>query len=203
MLTRDITLRGFKRTVDPAAEELALCRRIAGGERQLFGQLIDQYSGLVAGAISAQGVDAADIDDLAQQAFVNVFKGLHGFRGDARLSSWIYRIAMNVARAHLKRRAERPQPESVELAMESGQQPADTRAGAASEWTGQVALRQAMLRLPEVQRTALALFYFEELSYEEIAQALRLNLNTVRTHIRRGKQRLAGLLDESLLDSGT
>jgi RNA polymerase sigma-70 factor (ECF subfamily) len=184
--------------VDAAAEELALCRRIAAGERHLFGRIVEQYSSLVAGVIAAQGAESSDIEDLAQLTFINVFKGLGGFRGEARLSSWIYRIACNVARAHLKRGAEKPQPESVEAALEVGVQPVDQRAVASSgSWVESRALRSALQQLPEPQRITLALYYFEELSYEEIALALRMNINTVRTHIRRGKQRLAGLLDEA------
>jgi RNA polymerase sigma-70 factor (ECF subfamily) len=182
--------------VDAAAEELALCRRIAAGERHLFGRIVDQYSALVAGVIAAQGAQPADIEDLSQLAFVNVYKGLGGFRGEARLSSWIYRIACNVARAHLKRGSERPQPDSVEAALEVGVQPVDMRAAASDSWVENRALRNALLQLAEPQRVALALYYFEELSYEEIAEAMRMNLNTVRTHIRRGKQRLAGMLSE-------
>lgn len=197
-MLRAITLRGFGGNVDAAAEELALCRRIAAGERHLFGRIVDQYGSLVAGVIAAQGAAPSDIDDLAQLAFINVFKGLGGFRGEARLSSWIYRIACNVARAHLKRGAEKPQPESVEAALEVGVQPVDQRAMASSgSWVESRALRSALLQLPEPQRVSLALYYFEELSYEEIALALRMNINTVRTHIRRGKQRLAGMLDEA------
>lgn len=185
--------------MDAAAEELALCRRIAAGEKHLFARIVDQHGALVAGVIAAQGALPADIEDLAQLAFVNVYRGLHGFRGEARLSSWIYRIALNVVRAHLKRSGERPVPESVELAVEAGRAPVDQRAGAQS-WTRNRALRTAMLRLAEPQRIALSLYYFEELSYEEIATALRLNINTVRTHIRRGKLALAELLDAAVLE---
>jgi RNA polymerase sigma-70 factor (ECF subfamily) len=201
-MLRAITLRMQGGSVDATAEELALCRRIAAGERHLFGQLVDRYGALVAGVIAAQGVQPGDIEDLAQLAFVNVYKGLGGFRGEARLSSWIYRIACNVARAHLKRSGERPQPESVEAALEVGVQPVDQRGSASSgSWVESRALRGALLKLQEAQRVALALYYFEELSYEEIAQAMRLNINTVRTHIRRGKQRLAGMLDEGMLEA--
>lgn len=186
--------------MDRARDELELCRRIAGGERHLFAQLIDRYSGLVAGAIAGAGVPRSEVEDLAQLAFINVYKGLGGFRGDAKLSSWIYRIALNVARGHLKRQARRPLVGSVEEALEVGQQPEDRRATAALSTVRNRALAQALAQLPERQRISLGLYYFEELSYEEIAEAMALNLNTVRTQIRRGKLRLAELLDYSALD---
>ena len=182
-------------------DELALCRRIASGERQLFGQIIDRYAGLVAGAIAAQGVPPSDVEDLAQLAFVNAYKGLAGFRGEAKLSSWLYRIAINVARGHLKRQTRRPAALSVEAQMEEGQLPVDSPRSAATQQelrSRELALALAQLTVP--QRTCLSLYYFEELSYDEIAAAMRLNINTVRTHIRRGKLALVELLRAELAD---
>lgn len=200
MITRISSWLGMARSVETSQDELALCRRIAAGETHLFARIVDSYSGLVASVIAAQGVPAEDVADLAQLTLVNAYKGLGGFRGDAKLSSWLYRIAVNAARQHLKRRAMRPSVGSVEEAAEVGVEPADLRQSASLGWAQNQSLSGALKQLPEAQRVALCLFYFEELSYEEIAQAMGLNLNTVRTHIRRGKLRLAELLDESLLD---
>ena len=201
MLGKAIVLEGANPRLHRAMDELELCQRIAKGEQHLFGQLIDQYQNLVAGAVAAQGVDRADIEDLAQQTFVNAYKGLGGFRGDAKLSSWLYRIAINVARQHLKRLAIKPRPASVEDEMAIGRVPSAGRAQEpVAQTEAQRALSVAMASLSDVQRTCLGLYYFEELSYEEIAEALAINLNTVRTHIRRGKLALAELLDQSTLD---
>jgi RNA polymerase sigma-70 factor (ECF subfamily) len=180
-------------------DELTLCRRIAGGESHLFGEIIDAYTNLAAGAIASQGVDRADIEDLTQEALINVYKGIAGFRGDSKLSSWIYRIALNVARGHLKKLARRPGQDSVEQAMESGRQPVDPQAASEASTVRNRSLAQALEQLPDKQRIAVSLYYFEELSYEEIAEAMELNLNTVRTQIRRGKLALAELLDREAL----
>jgi RNA polymerase sigma-70 factor (ECF subfamily) len=200
MLIRGQLLGGSTQAVSQANEELALCQRIARGERHLFGELIDRYSGLVAGCIAGQGVQSADVEDLAQLTFINVFKGLHGFRGDAKLSSWIYRIALNISRQHLKRAAQRPSVDSMEQQLEVGRQPVDGREQDGTLLLRNRALSLALDRLQVNQRTALSLYYFEELSYEEISEAMAQNINTVRTHIRRGKQKLAELLDEGLLE---
>jgi RNA polymerase sigma-70 factor (ECF subfamily) len=185
--------------VEQAQEELSLCRRIALGERHLFARLVDSYSGLIAGALAAQGIPPAEIEDLAQLTFINAYKGIAGFRGESRLSSWLYRIAVNVARAHQKRQAVRPVALSMEEQAEAGYLPPDSRQPAAAEHAQDRALSAALAQLTEPQRICLGLYYFEELSYEEIAVATGYLLNTVRTHIRRGKLRLAELLDESLL----
>lgn len=200
MLMKELALGGSTRTVGRPLDELTLCRRIASGEHRLFAQIIDQYSGLVTGAIASRGVAREEIEDLAQTTFINVYKGIAGFRGEAKLSSWIYRIAINVARAHLKRKVTRPVEHSVEQAMDTGIHPVDHQTSAMPVHSlRNRELGQAMARLPENQRTALTLYYIEELSYEEIAEAMGLNLNTVRTHIRRGKLNLAELLDETTL----
>lgn len=199
MTIRGLLLGGSAQAVSQANEELALCQRIARGERHLFGEIIDRYSGLVAGSIAGQGVSPSDVEDLAQLTFINVFKGIHGFRGDAKLSSWIYRIAVNIARQHLKKQSSRPATDSMEQQLEIGRQPADGREAGEDSMLRQRALDSAMAQLPENQRTALSLYYFEELSYEEISEAMQQNINTVRTHIRRGKQKLATMIDEGVL----
>lgn len=198
MTARAITLGG--KAVDPALEELALCRRIVAGEAQLFARIVDQHGGFVASVIASRGVAPADVEDLAQQVFISAYKALGGFRGEAKLSSWLFRIAANAAQSHLGRQARRPRLESMEQAAEDGRETADQRAEPSGQWIGNRALAAAMQRLPQRQRTPLALYYFEEMSYEEISAALRMNLNTVRTQIRRGKQALAKHLDPAALD---
>lgn len=200
MTIRGLLLGGSTQAVSQANEELALCQRIARGERHLFGELIDRYSGLVAGCIAGQGVNSSDVEDLAQLTFINVFKGIHGFRGDAKLSSWIYRIALNISRQHLKRAAQRPSVDSMEQQLEIGRQPVESRREDAALLLRNRALSLALEQIQPNQRTALALYYFEELSYEEISEAMAQNINTVRTHIRRGKQKLAEILDEGVLE---
>lgn len=199
MLPGAINLGGSAQAMDSAMDELVLCRRIAAGEQHLFARIIERYSGMVAGAIAGQGVAASEIEDLAQVTFINAYKGLAGFRGDSKLSSWLYRIAINVARGHQKRKAAKLAPSSIEEAGEKGYQVVDqASAGAQDSVVRNKSLAAAMAHLTADQQTVLLLYYIEELSYEEIAEALSKNINTVRTHIRRGKQRLAQILDAGL-----
>jgi len=179
-------------------DELALCRRIASGDGGLFGRIVDEYAGMVAAAVASQGVERGDVEDVAQTALVNAYRGIATFRGDAKLSSWLYRIAINAARAHLKTLGRRLDKHSVEAAMESGVYPVDD--GAGRQFHGALrnrALNAALARLKPLQREALLLYYMDQRSYEEISETLRININTVRTHIRRGKLRLAEMLDET------
>lgn len=198
MAARAITLGG--KTVGPALDELALCRRITAGEQHLFAQIIDEHAGFVASVIASRGVAPGDVEDVAQQVFVSAYKALGSFRGEARLSTWLFRIAANAAQSHLKRQGRRPRLDSVEQAAADGRETPDQRADSGARWIQNRALAAAMQKLPERQRTPLALYYFEEMTYEEISAAMRMNLNTVRTQIRRGKQALARQLDPAALD---
>ena len=179
MLPGAINLGGSAKAMDLAMDELVLCRRIAAGEQHLFARIVESYSGMVAGAIAAQGVSNSEVEDLSQVAFINAYKGLAGFRGDSKLSSWLYRIAINVARGHLKRSSSRLAPSSIEEASEKGFQPVDNATGKSQETVVRnKSLALAMAQLTADQRAALVLYYVEELSYEEISEATKKNINT-------------------------
>src|SRR5512147_1200177 len=78
-------------------DERALVERCRGGDDLAFAELIERYKDVVYGLIYRMVPDRSQVDDLAQEAFLKVHRGLPYFRGDARLSTWIYRIVSNVA----------------------------------------------------------------------------------------------------------
>ncbi len=89
------------------ADERDLIQRCRSGSEAAFRELVDQYKNLVFGVISRTNSDRSRTDDLAQEVFLKVHRGLPYFRGEARLSTWIYRIVLNVCAAerdHSRRR---------------------------------------------------------------------------------------------------
>ena len=143
--------------------------------------------------------DREQIEDLAQECFLRLYRGLESFRGQAKVSTYLYRIVVNVSQDAWKRRRK----ERAALA-----EPFPDEDGGTSHWiegfahTGQDAEHElmerqlwdavdaALLDLPEAERAVLVLYHQEECSYEAIADALRLPVGTVRTHLHRGRQRL-------------
>ena len=89
-------------------DERALLERCRGGDDAAFGELVDRYKDLVYGVVHRMVTDRTQVDDLAQDVFLKVHRGLPYFRGEARLSTWIYRIVQNVcSQARMRRRRSR------------------------------------------------------------------------------------------------
>ena len=153
------------------------------------------------------------VEDLAQEVFLRLYRALPEFRGDAQLSTYLYRITVNVAQDEWKRRRRdrehlAPVPAGPDGDREdwlenqtsgpfSGahtRNPEEHLSGTETE----TAVQSALAALPEIERTILVLYHQEDLSYEGIATTLHLPLNTVRTHLHRGRKRLAGLVQQRL-----
>ncbi len=155
----------------------------------------------------------AHVEDLAQEVFLRLYRALPNFRGDSMLSTYLYRITVNVAHDEWKRRRREREclaPTPFFADEESGEwlenQPGSAVHGEHARTPEQIvsgaqtqaAVNAALLQLPERERAVLVLFHSEGCSYEAIAAALELPCNTVRTHLFRGRKHLASLLAERL-----
>jgi len=184
--------------LDDRAADRDLVNRCRGGDGDAaFRELVDQYKGMVFAVISRTVSDRSLVEDLAQDVFVRVHRGLRSFRGDARLSTWMCRIAINVC-ADARQRA----PREVSLdAAPAGAPPPPAAvvvdpAFAGLELRDRVA--KAMARLSDRSRLVLTLHYFAGRGYEEIAEALDVPLGTVKTQLHRAKQELRAILEADL-----
>jgi RNA polymerase sigma-70 factor (ECF subfamily) len=137
--------------------------------------------------------DRTQIDDLAQEVFLKVHRGLPYFRGDARLSTWIYRIVQNVcSQARAERRPEVP--------LDSGRDDRPIREpaavdGAFADLELRDRLEKALARLPENYRLLIAAHYLRGVQYEALAESLNIPIGTVKTHLYRAKRQLRELLE--------
>jgi RNA polymerase sigma-70 factor (ECF subfamily) len=175
-------------------DERALIDRCrAGDDDTAFGELVDRHKNLVYGLVHRMVFDRSRVDDLAQEVFLKVYRGLPYFRGEARLSTWIYRIVQNVCVAARSRRA----PDvSLDQETSTGRR---LDPGAADGAFGDLELRdrleKAIAQLPEPQRLLIAAHYLDGVQYEALADSLNIPLGTVKTHLYRAKKRLRELLD--------
>ena len=174
-----------------------LVERCRAGSEAAFRQLVDQYKGLVFSMISRSIADRNRVEDLAQEVFLRVHRGLPYFRGDARLSTWICRIVMNVCADHRPRGGR-------ELSIDDAQASSEVHAATASvdRSFGDLELRdrltKALARLPERARLLISLHYFGGRGYEEIASACDIPLGTVKTQLHRAKRDLRELLEPGI-----
>ncbi|MBK6765899.1 MAG: sigma-70 family RNA polymerase sigma factor [bacterium] len=176
----------------PPSEEhdLALVERIRAGDQQAFAELIDQYKGMVLNLVARMSGKVESAEDLAQEVFIRVWKGLHNFRGDCKLSTWIYRIALNLAIAESKTARSRSQFLDIDdPVVERG--PQFVNDDEDNPYADEVRLKEQMIRLlpnmPEKHQTAVVLFYLKQLSYNEISDIMNVPVGTVKSYLFRGK----------------
>jgi RNA polymerase sigma-70 factor (ECF subfamily) len=165
----------------------------AAGSREAFDELICRHQAAILNVIRALLGGAADSDDVAQETFVRAWKGLRRFRGDSSFRTWLYRVALNVARTELARQRHarhsfRPADERRE--PESGDEPIDRILGRRQ------AVERALHALPEDLRAAVTLRDLQGLEYRAIAEILEVPIGTVESRIFRARQRLRPLLEE-------
>ena len=175
--------------------ELLLISRARGGDREAFGALVEQYRDNVYRLAYRMCGNAYDADEAAQEAFVAAWRALPNFRGDAKFSTWLYRLTTNAA-IDVMRREKRHQTvgdgEMVDLADD-----ADSPQETVERTEQQEAVQKALATLSEEYREVLLLRYMEELDYAEIAEVLQLPSGTVKSRISRGRKQLRKFLLES------
>ena len=174
-----------------SAHERELVERCRRGDEGAFQELVDRYKDLVFALIARTVQDRSRAEDLAQDVFLRIHRGLPYFRGEARLSTWIYRIVANVCVQDHTRPA-------VALAFD----PVVVDPSVPDRQLGDLELRdrleKAIARLPANYRLLVAAHYLRGIQYEELAEALQLPLGTVKTQLHRAKQQLRRLLETEL-----
>ena len=173
----------------PWTDEELVARSI-GGDRESFNQLILRWERpIYALAYRVIGRED-DARDVCQETFLRAFRAIKGFKGQAKFSSWLYRIALNLCRDWMRRERRTPVvqvPEGVDLLeLASSTEPGTSVEDLA--WRAELtrSVEQAMTRLPEEQRTAIILKEYHGLTFQEISDLLGCPLSTVKTRLYQG-----------------
>jgi RNA polymerase sigma-70 factor (ECF subfamily) len=175
------------------ADEAALVdavRRGAPGSREV---IYHRYKRRVF-ALAQRIVGPSDAEEVAQEAFIRVFRGLPKFRGDAALGTWIYRLAVNAALSHRTRRASSPAGPDREDGASAERvlaAPAESRDAALRRQ-----LEQALAQLPVGYRTVIVLHDVEGLEHEEVAAILGCHVGTSKSQLHKARARLRETLAE-------
>jgi len=182
-----------------------LVERVQKGDRSAFDLLVRKYQHRVLKLVSRFVSDAAEAEDVAQEAFIKAYRALPAFRGDSAFYTWLYRIAINTAKNALV--SNRRRPVDFDLDLQDPEQyerharlkEADTPEGVLLTEEIRLVVEKALEQLPEDLRTAIVLRELEGLSYEEIAEAMDCPVGTVRSRIFRAREaidkKLKPLLD--------
>ena len=176
------------------AEHL-LVERCRQGDETAFRELVDQYKGLVFALIVRSITNRARAEELAQDVFLKVHKGLPYFRGESKLSTWIYRIVINVLSQERRELATVSLDEDVDGRPKLDPGSEDR---AFSDFAMKDRLHKAIERLPMPYQVLVNGHYLKGMRYEDLAEALNLPMGTVKTHLHRAKRRLRHLLETEL-----
>jgi RNA polymerase sigma-70 factor, ECF subfamily len=176
--------------------ERELVERCRRGDEGAFQELVNRYKDLVFALIARTVQDRSRAEDVSQDVFLRVHRGLPYFRGEARLSTWIYRIVMNVCQQ--ERQGRPPAIVSLDDEGSRGQPATSTRDRQFSDLELRDRLEKAIARLPANYRLLIAGHYLEGLQYEDLADAMQLPLGTVKTRLYRAKRQLRRLLETEL-----
>jgi len=167
-----------------------------------FEQIVRDHQEMVFRTLLRLNGNREQIEDLAQEVFLRLYRALPAFRGEALLTTYLYRIVVNVAQDEWKRRRR------VERPLVSISSPVGSNDDGEIDWGERLAhpgldaeqqlsekqfqqsVERQLQHLSDVERTVLVLYHQEERSYEQIADALKMPMGTVRTHLHRGRKKL-------------
>ena len=182
-----------------AINERELVERCRRGDEGAFQELVDRYKDLVFALIARTVQDRSRAEDLAQDVFLRVHRGLPYFRGEARLSTWIYRIVANVC---VQDRVQDHHRGAPALSLDDERTRTRATRAASDRQFGDLELRdrleKAIARLPANYRLLVAAHYLNGVQYEDLAEAMALPLGTVKTQLHRAKQQLRRTLETEL-----
>ncbi|MBI5566136.1 MAG: RNA polymerase sigma factor [Chloroflexi bacterium] len=170
-----------------------LARRLQQGDANALGQLVERHHSPLLGFLyRLTGGDRALAEDLAQDTFLRVLRTCHQYRAPRPFKPWLYAIALNVARDYFKRADTRHTDSATDDVLD------DIAAPVEDDLMHEADARQvaaAVTALPEHQRVAILLRYYQDLSLAEIAEALNIPIGTVKSRLSLGLQRLRSLLE--------
>lgn len=191
-----------------ASAEAQFLERLKAGDATAFNRLVEERHSDIYALLYRLTEDAEEARDLTQETFLQAFRNIAGFRGDADLRTWLYRIAVNQARNRWRwwRRRRRDVTVSLDAPVGEQEQPliahlqnAETvnpeEAALAREREGQ--LREALNGLRRAYREAVILRDIEGFTYEEIAATLQISIGTVKSRLSRGRLELRRKLEGS------
>src|SRR5579885_1832587 len=177
--------------------EAQLVKASQQGDQNAFALLVQNHQRLVFNMVLRMLQDYEEASEITQEAFFAAWQGLPAFRGEARFSTWLYRIAYNCA---LKQLEQRKRDHAVQLAIQAEQSDqsryTDERVEAEIEaYDRQRMVREHLANLPAKYRMVLVLRHLQEMTYEEMAEILTIPIGTIKTHLFRARNLLKERLE--------
>jgi RNA polymerase sigma-70 factor (ECF subfamily) len=190
-------------------DESRLAARLIDGEPGAFREFVEAYKKRIYGLAFELTRNHADAEDISQSVFIKVYRGMSTFQRDARLSSWLYRITVNAALDHLRKRPFFPQEKPLSLpgrladeSVPRSDGPRDDPGREAEAALMRRKIDEALDRISDREKTVFLLRHYHDLSLKEIAETLGLTLGSVKSYLFRSIKKLQRELGEVPAPSG-
>lgn len=171
----------------------SVLNRAAGGDRAAFEEIYRLTASFVFSVAMRVARNKEDAEEVTQDVYIKAHRNLAGFRGESALKTWLYRITVNTALDRCRKRRETKYPH-VDIDDAASAVSVEPEAGKLLDRRADEQTIQALLSgLNDDQRVCIVLREIEGLSYEEISRALNININTVRTRLKRGREKLMAI----------
>jgi len=172
--------------------------KILDGDANAFAVLVDRYKDLVYTLAIRMVKNKEEAEEVSQDTFIKAYKSLNRFKGDSKFSTWIYRVAYNTCLDRLKKNKRQQQTVTIDEYTEHQVKTIDNALDRIETQEKQQAIKDCLELLPSEDSFLLTLYYFEELSLDEISKIVGLKPNNVKVKIFRSRKKLATILKERL-----
>ena len=182
--------------------ETELIQGLKNGDESAFKFLVDTYQDLVYNTAMGIVQNAEDAEDVAQEVFIQVYRSIHSFKGESKLSTWLYRISTTRSLDLLRSKKSKKRFGYLQRLFGEGNEPLLElpdfhHPGVALDKKENAArLFKAIAQLPENQKTAFTLHKLEDLSYQEVSDVMQTSVSAVESLMHRAKQNLRKILEK-------
>lgn len=172
--------------------------KILNGDTNAFTVLVDRYKDLVFTLALRMVKNREEAEEVSQDTFIKVYNSLNRFKGDSKFSTWIYRVAYNTCLDRLKKNKRQEYTVAIDEYTEHQVKTLENALDALEEQEKQLAIKKCLEMLPSEDSFILTLYYFEELSLDEISKITGLKPNNVKVKLFRSRKKLATILKQHL-----
>ncbi|MEM9680542.1 MAG: sigma-70 family RNA polymerase sigma factor [Bacteroidota bacterium] len=172
--------------------------KVIAGDHKAFAILVDRYKDLVFTVAFRMLKHREEAEEVSQDTFIKIYRSLQKFKGDSKFSTWVYKVAYNSCLDRIKKNKRTQQTVTIDEFTEHKVKTIDNALHHLETQERQEAIRQCIELLPPDDNVLLTLFYFEELSLEEISKITGISANTVKVKLFRSRKKLLTILKQRI-----
>ncbi len=176
---------------------------IINRDAKAFALLVDRYKDLVYTVALRMLKHREEAEEVAQDSFVKIFKSIGKFKGDSKLSTWVYKVAYNTCLDRIKRNKKHHNDVPIDDFTYNKLDTIDNALDNLIKEERRLLIKKCIAQLPHESSVLLTLFYFEELSLDEISKIINVEANTAKVKLFRARKKLAVILEQHLEPQNT